>query len=322
MAQTGDRGQPPLIVVVGSINMDLVASMERLPRPGETVLGDSFQAIPGGKGANQAVAAARLGARVAMIGRIGADTFGGALRQNLDAAHVDSTSVWETSDCASGVALINVERKGVNSITVIPGANGRLSVEDIQASRSIIQAADALIVQLETPTETVAAAIQIAREYGILIVLDPAPAPSSPLPRSLLSADVLSPNQTEAEALTGIVVCDEESAMAAAKALQQQGANDIVLKLGSLGALICTRDGFVQLVPAQAAEIVDSTAAGDAFTAALVVALCEGRSLGEATQFGCLAGTIACTRFGAQPSLPTRREVDAWLARTRSAGGP
>jgi ribokinase len=311
---TDSRESSPLIVVVGSINMDLVARMSRLPRPGETVSGQSFQTIPGGKGANQAVAAARLGARVVMIGRLGDDSFGVTLRQGLVAEDIETKFVFDTPRCSSGVALIGVEATGANSITVVPGANGRLLPGDIESCRDVIQQAKALIVQLETPLETVVATVRLARQLGVLTVLDPAPAPEGPLPPELLAADVISPNQTETAELTGVTVDDWKSAETAARALQQRGAQAVVLKMGGLGALVCNQQGQMERVTAYAADIVDTTAAGDAFTAALTVALCEGRSLIEAAQFGCLAGTLACTRFGAQPAMPTRDELEYWAA--------
>jgi ribokinase len=305
-------------VVIGSINMDLVARMTRLPRPGETVHGDTFQTIPGGKGANQAVAAARLGAQVTMIGRVGDDEFGVALRQSLTDFGVSTEHVLTTSDCSSGVALINVAATGANAIVVVAGANGRLTPADVIERSQVIAAADAVIVQLETPIETIAAAIQIARQAGVRTILDPAPAPVERLPAELLTVDLISPNQTEAEALTGVVVRDLNSAEEAARCLQRDGAKEVVLKLGELGALVCSADGRVQHCPAAKAEIVDTTAAGDACTAGLAVALTQGRSLTLATQFGCAAGTLACTKFGAQPAMPTRIEVDAFIIREMS----
>lgn len=315
MSASGFATPAPRIVIVGSVNMDLVARMRKLPRPGETVTGESFQTIPGGKGANQAVAAARLKANVAMIGRIGDDAFGLTLRQTLTADRIDTSALLDTPNCSSGVALIGVDATGANSITVIPAANGRLTVADVLANKAIITAAQALVVQLETPLETIAAAIHVAQQSGVLTVLDPAPAPAEKLPRELINVDVLSPNQTEAEALTGIAVDDWSSAEDAARDLQRQGANQVVLKMGELGALVCDRDGQFQRVAAINLNVVDTTAAGDAFTAGLTVGLCEGRSLAEAARFGCLAGTLACTRFGAQPAMPTREEVES-LAKT------
>ncbi len=294
--------------------MDLVARMDRLPKPGETVSGETFQTISGGKGANQAVAAARLGARVSMIGRIGDDSFGVILRKNLNSAGVDTIHVLETSGVSSGVALIGVEQSGANAITVVPAANGRLTPDDVQSCRELIATANALVVQLETPIETVAAAIQIAKQHGVLTVLDPAPAPKKPLPRELMTVDILSPNQSEAEALTGIPVVDWETALQAAQAMKKLGANAVVLKMGEFGALVCDRDGSIHQVAACKVEVVDTTAAGDAFTAALAVALCKGQSLKDAAHFGSLAGTLACTKFGAQPAMPTSDELTAWAA--------
>ncbi len=295
--------------------MDLVARMERLPKPGETVSGEFFQTISGGKGANQAVAAARLGARVSMIGRVGDDTFGVTLRKNLNSAGVDTNHVLDTPGVSSGVALIGVEQSGANAITVVPAANGRLTADDVRSFQDMIATASALIVQLETPIETVAAAIQIAQKNGVLTVLDPAPAPNEPLPRELMNVDIISPNQSEAEALTGVAVVDWESAKLAAQAIRKQGANAVVLKMGALGALVHAQDDSIHQFAAckvLEGEIVDTTAAGDAFTAALTVALCEGQSLKDAAQFGSLAGTFACTRFGAQPAMPTRDELKVW----------
>jgi ribokinase len=303
----------PHIVVVGSINMDLVARMARLPRAGETVHGDQFQTIPGGKGANQAVGASRLGARVTMIGRVGDDSFGSTLRRCLDEDGVSTEHVLTTPNCSSGVALIGVDANGANSIVVVAGANGHLSVADVTERADVIASADALIVQLETPHETVLAALRIAGESGVRTILDPAPVSSGEFARDLHAVDLISPNQTEAEILTGIVVRDLVSAEQAARRLRDAGSREVVVKLGEMGALICDAGGRIEHCPATNAVIIDTTAAGDAFTAAMAVALAEGRSLVEATRFGCAAGTLACTRFGAQPALPTRAEADQFL---------
>ena len=304
----------PHIVVVGSINMDLVARMARLPRPGETVHGDDFQTIPGGKGANQAVAAARLGARVTMIGRVGDDSFGETLRRSLEEHGVSTEHVLVTKGCSSGVALIGVEATGANSITIVAGANGRLTPHDVELRAEVIAAADVLIVQLETPLDTVATAIRLAREAGVRTILDPAPAPSGPLSAELLAVDILSPNQSEAESLTGVAVHDVASARTAARRLRDLGAKAVVLKLGELGAFVLDEAGREELVPARAASVVDTTAAGDAFTAGLAVALAEGRSLPDAARFGCAAGTLACMKLGAQPAMPSRDDVSGFLA--------
>ena len=303
----------PHIVVVGSINMDLVARTDRLPRPGETLHGHDFQTIPGGKGANQAVAAARLGAKVTLIGRVGDDAFGDVLRHSLEGFGVSTDHVITTTCCSSGVAMIGVEKSGANAIVVVAGANGRLTPADISDRADVIASADALIVQLETPVETIAAAIQIALKSGVRTILDPAPAPDAALPEELRIADLISPNQTEAEALTGIVVHDLNSAAQGGRLLQSHGAREVVMKLGEQGALICDAAGNIEHIPAAKAKIVDTTAAGDAFTAGLAVALSEGRTLADATRFGCAAGTLACTVFGAQPAMPSRAAVDAFL---------
>lgn len=304
----------PHIVVVGSINMDLVVRMARLPKPGETVHGDEFQTIPGGKGANQAVAAARLGARVTIIGRVGDDSFGESLRKTLAADGVSIEHALVTAGCCTGVAFIGVEGSGANSITVVAGANGRLTPHDVESRADVIATADVLVMQLETPLDTVAAAIRVAHVAGVRTVLDPAPAPTESLPAEVRSVDLISPNQTEAEAMTGIVVNDVAGAERAAHRLQQNGAREVLLKLGGLGALVCDASGNIVHVRAAQAKIIDTTAAGDAFTAAVAVAMAEGKSLIDAARLGCAAGTLACTKFGAQPAMPHRSEVDRFMA--------
>ncbi len=303
------------IVVVGSINMDLVARVVRLPRPGETVHGRNFQTIPGGKGANQAVAVARLGVRVTLIGRVGEDSFGETLLRSLAGSGVVTEQVLVTPECSSGVALIGVGDDGANSITVVAGANGRLMPEDIKSRAEVIRSADALIVQLETPLDTVVTAIRIARQAGVRTILDPAPAPSLPLPPDVMEVDVISPNQTEAELLTGIVVDDLASAERAARRLQELGAREVALKLGHWGAMICTAEGRVEHIPATKVDVIDTTAAGDAFTAALAVALVEGCTLVDAARFGSAAGTLACLTPGAQTAMPSRAKLDEFLGR-------
>ena len=299
----------PRIVVVGSLNMDLVVRTERLPRPGETVPGRDFCQVPGGKGANQAVAAALLGADVTMIGRVGDDSYGRQLVESLASRGVVTRSVKATPHSSSGLALIGLEDSGQNAITIVGGANARLSPDDVAAGEAEIAAAGALVVQLEVPLATVAAAIAVAKKHGVLTVLDPAPAPSGPLPQELAAADVLSPNQTEAESLTGIAVASPGEAARAAAVLHIDGARTVVIKLGEQGALFSDGLGLVGHVPAPRVSVVDTTAAGDAFTAALAVALLERRPLEEATRLACAAGSLATTRRGAQDAMPTRDEV-------------
>jgi ribokinase len=304
--------KPPRIVVVGSINLDLVARVPKLPRPGETVLGREFKQAPGGKGANQAVAAALLGAEVTMIGRVGDDAFGGPLIDALRRRGVRTDLVQPTAGSTSGLALIGVEGSGQNAIVVIGGANQRLTPDDVREREAEIAAADAMLVQLEVPLETVAAAVEIARRSGVRAVLDPAPA--AELHNALFAVDLISPNQTEAEVLTGLVVRSASDAARAAAALHQQGVRQVVIKLGEQGALASEAGDEAMHVPAPAVAVVDTTAAGDAFTAALTIALIEGQSLARATRFACAAGSLATTREGAQEAMPTREEVERLIS--------
>lgn len=307
------RPAPPHIVVVGSINMDLVARVARLPRPGETVHGTTLSQSPGGKGANQAVAAARLGGRCTMIGRVGDDVFGPQLIAALAGYGVNTAHVLTTPDCSSGVALIGVEGSGQNCITIVAGANGRLTPVDVERRADLIATADALVVQLETPFETVEAALAVARRHGVLTVLDPAPAPSCSLPAGLLDVDVISPNQSEAEAITGVAVPDAAGAVEAARRLRDLGARRVALKLGEHGAFWSDERIDGRHVPTARVEAVDTTAAGDAFTAALALGLAERLDPLDAVRLGCAAGSLATTRFGAQQAMPKRAEVERFL---------
>ncbi len=301
------------VVVLGSANMDMVAFAPKLPAPGETVLGTRFEMACGGKGANQAVACARLGAETWFIGRVGADAFGDMLLQSFQAAGVHTDFVRRDPDAPSGVALIFVDETGQNEIVVAPGANGRVSPEDIDAAAPVWENAKALLVQLEIPLATVGYALGEAARRGLLIVLNPAPAPRQPLPEEWFGlVDVWTPNEREIEGLTGIAVTDMESAERAAKALLDKGAKAVVLTLGEQGALLATTT-FVRHFPAFPVTAVDATAAGDAFAAALTVRLAEGASLEEAVVFANAAGALACTKVGAQPSMPTRAEVASFL---------
>lgn len=304
---------PARVVVVGSINMDLVARLEHLPRPGETVHARSLDHFPGGKGANQAVALALLGASCMLVGRVGDDSFGPVLRDHLASRGVGVIKVATSANTPSGIALIGVEDSGQNAITIVAGANGKVTPEDVAQNTPVIGAASALLVQLEIPLPAVIAAIKYAKRKGVLTILDPAPAPSSPLPPEALEIDLLSPNQTEAEALCGQAVTDVSSAALAARKLKALGPKRVVIKLGEQGAYWLDQDDSCGHVPTARIKAVDTTAAGDAFTAALAVALAEGRDLPYATRFGCAAGTLAATRPGAQPSMPTRAEVLSFL---------
>ena len=299
------------VAVVGSLNMDLVARAPRIPQPGETIMGRDFHTLPGGKGANQAVAAARLGARVAMVGRVGNDAFARLLLDNLAAAGVDHTSVIQDSGAATGVALIVVDAAGQNSIVVASGANMRLSPADVEAAETAIASADVLLLQLETPLETVTRAAQIAHAHGVTVILNPAPA--QPLPPALLSlVDVLVLNESETALLTGLPIDSRPRVEAAAEALRESGVGVVILTLGERGALLAQAGG-TQAFPAFTVTVVDTTAAGDAFMGGLAVALAEGQSLAEGTRWGNAAGALATTQLGAQPSLPTRRAVEKLL---------
>ena len=301
------------VTVVGSLNMDLVVRAPYAPRPGETIIGGEFHTVPGGKGANQAVAAARLGARVAMVGRVGGDAFAGSLLDNLAAAGVDHTFVSRDPETATGIALIVVDDAGQNSIVVVPGANGRLAPADVDAAQAAIGAADVLLVQLESPLETVLRAAELAKAQGTRVILNPAPAPVRPLPATLLAlVDVLIPNESETALLAGRSVSSRAEAETAAEALREMGVSTVILTLGERGALLAYEDG-VELLPAFEVRPVDTTAAGDAFVAGFAVALAEGRPVPEAVRWGNAAGALATTTLGAQPSLPTRRALEGML---------
>ncbi len=298
------------IVVFGSINMDLVVRTPRLPTPGETLTGHTFFTAPGGKGANQAVACARLGALTRMVGRVGDDLFGEQLRISLRSAGVQDDDVLTTPG-PSGVALIAVDDAAENTIVIVPGANGAVSIEDIPRLKRALDGAHTLLLQLETPLATVVAAARAARARGVTVILDPAPA--LPLPDELYTlADILTPNESEAATLTGIPVHDEQSAAAAARALTARGVRTVIIKLGARGALTGDAHGERLWAPFTVTP-VDTVAAGDAFNGGLAVALSEGRSFEEAMQWGLAAGALSVTRPGAQPSMPDRQELLALL---------
>lgn len=300
---------PPRIVVVGSSNIDMVVPVPHIPAPGETVLGGDFQMVPGGKGANQAVAAARLGARVTLVARLGEDVFAEASLANFAAAGIDTTHVRRDAGAASGVALIFVGPGGENSIAVAPGANARLSPEDVEAAEAEIAAADLLLLQLEVPLPTVERAVALAKRFRARVLLNPAPARA--VPDDLIArVDLLTPNESEARALLG-GPAGAKGPEAAAAALLRRGAGAVVVTLGKRGALLVTGEGQAE-IPARPVTAVDTTAAGDTFSAALAVAWAEGRPLEAAAAWAAAAAALCVTRRGAQPSLPTRAEVDAF----------
>lgn len=298
------------IVVVGSLNMDLVVRSPRLPEPGETILGIEFNTFPGGKGANQAVAAARLGGNVRMIGRVGQDAFGERAVTNAVENGVDIAFIRKDPDAPTGVALITVDDAGQNTIVVVPGANASLTAEDISASEAAFEGAAILLVQLETPLAAVTRAIEIARKVGARVVLNPAPAQE--LSRTFLkSVDFLIPNETELSLLTGIG--QPESA---ARNLRSLGVPHVIVTLGADGVLVFAK-GIEEHIPSYNVPVVDTVAAGDAFVGGFAVALTEGLSPRLAAGWGNAAGALAVTRHGAQPSLPRKEEFETFLLSQR-----
>lgn len=306
----------PNILVVGSINMDLAVRTPQMPEPGQTVLGYNFITSPGGKGANQAVGVARLGGRCRFIGRVGADAFGAQLVANMRAEGIDCTDVMATPEAPTGVALIIVDGKGENRIVVAPGANYLVTPDDLFSREEIFKQSAIVMLQLELPLPTVRAAIDVARRNGCKIILDPAPVPSQGLCSDLCKVDVLSPNVTEAEALTGQKAVDERGDKLVASDLITRGANAAVLKLGPRGCLVVMADGHFYTVGPYKVDVVDTTAAGDAFNAAFAVAMARGDNMHQAAKFANAAGALACTRFGAQTAMPTLDEVKALQIRS------
>lgn len=296
------------ILVVGSLNMDLVVRARQMPLPGQTVLGDGFKTFPGGKGANQAVGIARLGGLCRMIGRVGDDAFGRTLLDNLQAENVDCQAVAVTPNTSSGVAMIVVDSNGENSIVVASGANFLVTPDDLLTHEDLFRQARVLVLQLELPVPTVQAAIALGHRHGCKIILDPAPA-TTHLPDELFAVDVISPNVTEADAITGRKTTEERIDKIVAMDLIARGAKAAVLKLGSKGSLVVSSDGHFYTVGSYSVPVVDTTAAGDAFTAALAVALAQGKNLHEAARFANAAGALACTRIGAPSAMPTADEV-------------
>jgi ribokinase len=299
----------PHIIVVGSSNTDMIVQSDRLPLPGETVLGGDLVIAPGGKGANQAVAAARVGAAVTFVARIGQDMFGQAALANFRREGMDVRYLVQDAQAPSGVALIVVGPGGQNIIAVAPGANARLTPTDVAAAAPAFAEAQIVLLQLEIPIEAVLAAAQAGRAAGAAVILNPAPAPSRPLPETLYAAvDILTPNETEAAVLTG--QSDPEEA---AMTLLSRGVGTVIVTLGEAGALVATRSGVMQRVPGFRVQAVDTTAAGDAFNGGLAVALARGEGMDAAVRYAHAVAALSVTRLGAQPSLPTAAEVEEFL---------
>lgn len=302
------------VVVIGSLNMDLVVNTARLPARGETVFGNSFAYFPGGKGANQAVAAARLGARVFMVGAVGSDDFAEKLKQSLQDSRVDTTLV-RNADTTTGIALISVDQSGDNTIVIVAGANGQCSPADADEALAGQSEPGILLIQHEVPLETVEYAIVAAKASGWQVILNPAPA--CPMrPELVKLCDVIIPNETEAAILTGLPVNNQDEAVQAARWLLAQGAGAAVVTLGSRGSICCTGEE-VWHIPSYPIQVVDSTAAGDAYTGAMAAALAEGRTLRDSLIFATAAAAITVTREGAQPALAWREEVEEFMRKER-----
>ncbi|PQO25750.1 ribokinase [Blastopirellula marina] len=304
-----DSTIPIRVTVAGSINMDLVLRCDHFPQPGTTIVARSYDEISGGKGANQAVSAAKAGAQATMLGRVGEDAFGERLTGRLKEQGIDCRHVLSTPNCESGLAMIMVDPAAQNSIIFIEGANGRFTPEDALGLRDVIESSDVVLLQLEIPLETVREVIRIAKAAKVRVILDPAPVPSA-LPEALLQVDLICPNEHEAEQLTGITIDSVDRASAAAASLHAKGAQHVVITMGSRGSFLFDENGG-RMIPAFITDAVDTTAAGDAFAGALAVYWAQHGDLDQAVRFGNAAGAIAASRMGAQPSMGTRSEIEA-----------
>ncbi|EMC0408522.1 ribokinase [Vibrio fluvialis] len=300
------------LVVLGSVNADHVLQVPSFPRPGETLHGRNYQVIPGGKGANQAVAAARLKADIGFIACVGDDSFGINIRESFKLDGMNISGVKMQPNCPTGIAMIQVSDSGENSICISAEANARLTAEAIEPDLARIREAKYLLMQLETPIDGIVKAAQVAKEARTNVILNPAPARE--LPDELLSCvDVITPNETEAEVLTGITVTDDASAQLAADELHRKGIEIVMITLGAKGVWL-SQNGRGTLIPGFRVQATDTTAAGDTFNGALVTGLLEEMPLESAIKFAHAAAAISVTRFGAQTSIPNRAEVDAFLA--------
>jgi ribokinase len=299
------------IVVVGSSNTDMIIKLPHIPRPGETVIGGKFSTAPGGKGANQAVAAARAGGDVSFIARVGDDIFGRQALENFAMDGLNIRHIINDTEHPSGVALIFVDEKGENSIAVASGANAALTPADIVKANSTISSAKVLLMQLETPLETVTTAAEIAFEHHVQVILNPAP--SCPLDDSLLKLiSIITPNEHEAEFLTGVKVDDEASAEKASDALLTKGVHTVIITLGAKGVYVKSHE-FKGIISGFSVKAEDTTAAGDVFNGVFAVSLAEGKCLFDAVRFACAAAAISVTKLGAQTSAPTRDEIEDFL---------
>lgn len=317
-SRIGASGRSGRVAIVGSLNMDLVVRSARMARPGETITGRTFAQVPGGKGANQAVAAARLGAHVEMIGRVGKDSHGAILKQALLDEGIDCNGVEVDDATPTGVALIAVDDAGQNAITIVAGSNGELTPAMLTTHAATIARADVVVCQMEVPTDTVLATLQMAHDAGKTVILNPAPI-DAPLSADWLAAlDFIVPNETEAAALTGITVDSIDSARDAARHLRQSGARNVLITLGGQGVLwLPEGTEEARHFPAHRVTAKDTTAAGDTFVGGLAAALASGQPTDVAIHFGLAAAALSVTRAGAQPSIPTVAEVDVFQGSAR-----
>lgn len=299
------------VVVVGSANTDLTVKADRLPRPGETVSGGEFMVSYGGKGANQALAALKAGAQVTFLAKIGTDAYGNLLYEHLVHSGFPAEGLLRDPEAPAGVALIAIDNAGHNQIVVAPGSNGRFTVEDLQTVESLFQDASLLLTELEIPMPTVEYALRLAKERGMTTILNPAP--FAPLPEAIYSyIDILTPNETEAEDLTGIKVHTLDDAKKAASILRSRGCSMVIITLGAQGALL-SQGETLEHFPAFPVKAIDSVAAGDAFNGALAAALTAHQPFHAALRFANAAGALCTTRRGAQESLPTKEEIEQLL---------
>ena len=299
------------IVVVGSSNTDMVINVDRIPKGGETVIGNNFSMIPGGKGANQAVAASRGGGDVTFIANIGKDTFGDRSIKGFLKDGINVDYIVRDKKIHSGMALINVDKNGENSISVAVGSNDKLSSKDIEKGRRAIESADTLLVHLEIPSKTVSKSIELSYSHGVKVILNPAPIRKFDR-RILKKVFIMTPNEHEAEALTGIKIRTENDAKKASRKILKEVMEAVIITMGSRGAFVATKD-FQKLVPAFKTKVVDTTAAGDTFNGFLAVALAENKDLLDAVRFANAAAVLSTRKVGAQPSIPTRKEVEKLL---------
>ena len=302
------------LVVLGSVNADHVLQVTDFPRPGETVTGRGYRIVPGGKGANQAVAVARLGQPVHFIGRVGADSFGNFIHERLGNLGVGLEHLAVDPDRSTGVAVINVDGRGENAITVVPGANTGLSEAQVEAAAPCFSGLKVLLAQLEHPFPATLKALELARRVGAMVILDPAPVPTFPFPPEIIRLfDALTPNEIETEALTGIPPVDLESAAIAARRLADTGLPIAIIKLGARGVFVESAS-FRGHVPPFRIKAIDTVAAGDCFNAGLATAFADGMPVERAIRFAAAAGALACTRAGSSEAAPTRAEVEALIA--------